>query len=237
MKTESVCCHSNSMFCPTAARWCLIVYRGIQALEQVKIQLCMIHILLGILPSLVIFAFPGHSTSFSLVHFQHTVTPVRHAQWILLLLLILVNYASPCLLTTTRDGSMHGSGTSRATTASPKPFFRASWRVGQRRGWQRKCWMDNITEWTSLPVPELLTKASCKKKDWRMISAEPSLVSPFCRRPDRSRDWTERTASPWYNLHGWLGVRYPATITDAVILTNRWQTMTKFTKYTSAFDT
>ena len=29
-----------------------------------------------------------------------------------------------------RDGNLHGSGKSRATTASPKPFFRAPWRVG-----------------------------------------------------------------------------------------------------------
>ena len=28
---------------------------------------------------------------------------------------------------------------------------------------QRKCWMDNIKEWTSLPMPELLTRASCRK--------------------------------------------------------------------------
>ena len=29
--------------------------------------------------------------------------------------------------------------------------------------WQRKCWMDNIKEWTSLPMPELFTRASCRK--------------------------------------------------------------------------
>ena len=34
---------------------------------------------------------------------------------------------------------------------------------GRRRGRQRKCWMDNVKEWTSLPVPELLTGASCRK--------------------------------------------------------------------------
>ena len=56
---------------------------------------------------------------------------------------------------------------------------------GQRYGRQRKCWMDNIKEWTSLPMPEMLTRASCRK-DWRRISAESSLMSP--RRPNRSRD-------------------------------------------------
>ena len=29
---------------------------------------------------------------------------------------------------------------------------------GRRRDWQRKCWMDNIKEWTFLPMPELLIK-------------------------------------------------------------------------------
>ena len=48
---------------------------------------------------------------------------------------------------------------------------------GRRRGRQRKRWMDNIKEWTYLPMPELLTKASCRK-DWKTISAESSLMSP-----------------------------------------------------------
>ena len=59
---------------------------------------------------------------------------------------------------------------------------------GRRRGRERKCWMDNIIEWTSLPMSELLTRVSCKK-DWEMIYAESSLMSP--RRPNRSRIWTE----------------------------------------------
>ena len=33
----------------------------------------------------------------------------------------------------------------------------------QRRGRQRKCWMDNIKKWTYLPMPELLTRAFCRK--------------------------------------------------------------------------
>ena len=56
---------------------------------------------------------------------------------------------------------------------------------GRRRGRQRKCRIDNIHVWTSLPIPELLTRASCRK-DWKRISAESSLVFP--RRPNRSRD-------------------------------------------------
>ena len=43
-------------------------------------------------------------------------------------------------------------------------------------GRQRKCWMDNIKELTSLYMPELLTRASCGT-DWKRIFAESSLVS------------------------------------------------------------
>ena len=61
-------------------------------------------------------------------------------------------------------------------------------RSGRRRGRQRKCWLDNIKGWTYLPIPELLTRASCRK-DWKRIFAESSLMSP--RRSNWSRDWTE----------------------------------------------
>ena len=37
--------------------------------------------------------------------------------------------------------------------------------------------MDNMKEGTSLPMPELLLRASCRK-DWKRISAETSLMSP-----------------------------------------------------------
>ena len=36
--------------------------------------------------------------------------------------------------------------------------------------------MDNDKEWTYLPMPELLKRASCRK-DWKRISAESSLTS------------------------------------------------------------
>ena len=59
---------------------------------------------------------------------------------------------------------------------------------GQHRGRQRKCWMDNIKEWTSLPMSELIIRAFCRK-DWKRISSESSIMSP--RRPNRSRNLTE----------------------------------------------
>ena len=56
---------------------------------------------------------------------------------------------------------------------------------GRRRGRQRKCWMDNVKEWTTLPMPELLTMAS-RRQDWKRVSAESSLLCS--RRPNRSKD-------------------------------------------------
>ena len=52
----------------------------------------------------------------------------------------------------------------------------------------RPSWMDSIKEWISLSMPELLTRASCRK-DLTSISTESSLMSH--RQPNRSRDWTE----------------------------------------------
>ena len=38
--------------------------------------------------------------------------------------------------------------------------------------------MDNIKEWTSLPMPELLTRAFCGEKNWNRTYAESSLMFP-----------------------------------------------------------
>ena len=59
-----------------------------------------------------------------------------------------------------------------------------------------ECWMD-IKEWTSLPTPELLTRASCRN-DWERISAESSIMS--IRWPSPSGDWTELNWTRWQCL-------------------------------------
>ena len=66
-----------------------------------------------------------------------------------------------------------------------KTILHGTMEGGRRCGRQRKCWMDNIKEWTYLPMLELLTRTSCER-DWKRISAESSLMSP--RRSNRSRD-------------------------------------------------
>ena len=58
-----------------------------------------------------------------------------------------------------------------------KTILRGTLEGGRRRGRQRKCRMENAKERTYLPMPELLTRASCRKH-WKRISAESSLMSP-----------------------------------------------------------
>ena len=52
------------------------------------------------------------------------------------------------------------------TSHTPKTTRQGTLEGGQRSGQQRKCLVDNIKEWTSLPMPELLTRAS-SRKDWK----------------------------------------------------------------------
>ena len=67
---------------------------------------------------------------------------------------------------------------------------------GHLGGWAMAVVGRGNTEWTSksgqnyLPIPEPLTMASCRK-DWKVISAESSLMS--LQLPNRSRNWTELT--------------------------------------------
>ena len=39
-----------------------------------------------------------------------------------------------------------------------KAIFQGTLEGGQHRGRQRKCWMENTKEWTSLTMPDLLTQ-------------------------------------------------------------------------------
>ena len=59
-----------------------------------------------------------------------------------------------------------------------KAFLQGTLEGEKRFGRQRKCWIDNVKQLTSLPMPEVLMMASCKK-DWKRISVESSLVYPL----------------------------------------------------------
>ena len=65
-----------------------------------------------------------------------------------------------------------------------KTILQGTLEGGQRRDWPKKCWIDNIKDWASLPMPELLIRASCRK-DWKGLSTVSSLTFPqwpYCLR-------------------------------------------------------
>ena len=47
----------------------------------------------------------------------------------------------------------------------------------RKRGRQRKSWLDNVKEWTTLSMPELLSQAT-DRAGWRRTSVSSSAVSP-----------------------------------------------------------
>ena len=86
------------------------------------------------------------------------------------------------------ESHLHGLDMSHAMTGSQKTSIRAPWRVGNvvvgrgNAGWTTSksghpCVFQNRSQGTSC------------RKDWKRISAEWSLVSPWW--PNRSRDWTD----------------------------------------------
>ena len=62
---------------------------------------------------------------------------------------------------------------------------------GRSRGQQRKCWMDNIKEWVSLSMPELLTIAYCQKIERKKKGRGSLLNRPSCTPDDPIDPGTE----------------------------------------------
>ena len=81
---------------------------------------------------------------------------------------------------------LHGLGMSHTMAASPKPFFMTPWSAEKM--------LDGQLQKVDIPAhAKLLTRASCGK-DWKRISAESSLMSPW--HPNQSREWTELNKCP-----------------------------------------
>ena len=101
----------------------------------------------------------------------------------------------PCGSTGTSSGNCRETDTCMVRAChTPQQPLQKNHPSGHLGGWatpcrQKKCWMENIKEWTFLPMPELLTRAPCLK-DWKRNSAASSLfpLPP----PDYSiGHWTE----------------------------------------------
>ena len=74
-----------------------------------------------------------------------------------------------------------------------KTILQVALEDGRCRGRQRKSRMDNIKEWTSLPVSGLFTRAFCRK-DWKRISAPHSPPPPPTDHPNGQEtelNWTD----------------------------------------------
>ena len=73
--------------------------------------------------------------------------------------------------------------------------FQGTLEGRQQCEWQRKCWMNNIKEWTSLSIPELLTMASGQTKTKK--EGKRSLLSWLSCPPDNPA----RPVSLWTELN------------------------------------
>ena len=88
-------------------------------------------------------------------------------------------FTGTSLLATVKRRKLARFGDIRRQDSLSKIILQRTLEGGQRHGRQRKCWMDNKKEWTSLPMLELLTRASCRTDwNWKRNSAESALCSP-----------------------------------------------------------
>ena len=117
----------------------------------------------------------------------------------------------PFLATVKRDGNSHGSGISSATTATPKPSFRAPWSVGdavvrtENTGWttSKSSQYRNCSRWSPAENTGWTTSKSRRPCQYRNCSrwspaektARGSLLHelshmspPPPRQPDQSRE-------------------------------------------------
>ena len=109
--------------------------------------------------------------------------------WVWSKINFLVGLQEPLLATVKRQKLSWFGYVTRHDSLS-KTILQCTLEGGRRRGRQRKCWMDNIKVGTSLPMSELLTRASCRKA-WKKMSAESSLMFPRMTRSVKGLNWIE----------------------------------------------
>ena len=76
-----------------------------------------------------------------------------------------------------RVGQANDSSLSHAMTPLQN-ILQGTMKCGQRRGRQRKRWMDNTKEWTFLPVPRTAHSGLLQKMPEERTSAESSVMFP-----------------------------------------------------------
>ena len=82
------------------------------------------------------------------------------------------------LLTTVKKRKLKWYGHITRHNSLSKTILQGTIEGGRRRGRQRKCWLDNIKEWTRLDSPTLLRKAE-DRDGWRRLAESSSVMSPL----------------------------------------------------------
>ena len=98
-----------------------------------------------------------------------------------------------------------------------KTILQGTLEGGRRRDRQRKCWMDNVKEWTSRPMSELLTVASCRK------TPEENLCWIVChvmRTTQSVKDWTDLNWNMYVlSKHVWI---HSDKFWEMLLITRKW---------------
>ena len=97
----------------------------------------------------------------------------------------LVGPQEPLLTTVKRRKLVWFGHTTRHNSLS-KTIMQGTVAGSRKRGGQRKCWMDNIKEWTAMTTPNLLIAAN-NRDTWRRESVSAASMSPP-RRQKTPRD-------------------------------------------------
>ena len=90
------------------------------------------------------------------------------------------------LLTTVKRRKLAWFGHTTRHDSLSKTIMQGTVAGAQKRGRQRKSWMDNIREWTTMTTPDLLIAAN-NRNTWRRVSVSAASRSPP-RRQKTSRD-------------------------------------------------
>ena len=92
----------------------------------------------------------------------------------------LVGPQEPLLATVKRRKLLWYGNTTRHNSLC-KTILQGTVEGGRKRGRQRKSWLDNVTEWTELPLQDTLTQAA-ERPRWRRTSVSSALKSPRRRK-------------------------------------------------------
>ena len=90
------------------------------------------------------------------------------------------------LLTTVKQRKLAWYGHTVRHNNLSKIILQGTVEGSRRQGRPRKSWSENVREWTSLTLPELLATAPQRRK-WQQLSADAARLPPLRRQPSRKQ--------------------------------------------------